>query len=104
MSSNGHNFILQLEDVLYIPTNRNNLISLGKWDKAGGRYIGGGGALILITKDGTSVAQGTKVENNLYKMKVAIRKPKATIPKAVMATPLCFVVNEPAQSWETWHK
>ena len=35
-SCNGHDFILQLEDVLYIPTNCINLISLGKWNKAGG--------------------------------------------------------------------
>jgi hypothetical protein len=103
-SCNGRKYILQLEDVLYIPMNRNNLIALGKWDKAGGHYIGGGGALTLITKDGTSVAWGTKVENNLYKMKVAIHKPNITIPKAMVATPQCFVANEPAQSWKTWHK
>ena len=60
--------------------------------------------LILITKDGTSVARGTKVENNLYKMKVAIRKPNTIIPKEMITTPQCFVVHEPAQSWETWHK
>jgi hypothetical protein len=34
-SCNGRKYILQLEDVLYIPMNRNNLIALGKWDKAG---------------------------------------------------------------------
>ncbi len=55
-SCNGHNYILELKDVLYIPSNHNNLIALGKWDKAGGRYIGGEGALTLITKDGTSVS------------------------------------------------
>jgi hypothetical protein len=76
-SCSGHNYILELRDVLYIPSNRNNLIALGKWDKLGGRYAGGGGALTLITKDGTTVARGTKVENNLYKMEVAIRKPNA---------------------------
>ena len=53
---NGHKYILQLEDVLYIPNNRNNLISLGKWDQRGRQFIGGGGVLMLITKDGTSVA------------------------------------------------
>jgi hypothetical protein len=49
-SYKGRKYILELKDVLYIPTNRNNLISLGKWDKAGGKYIGGGGSLTLITK------------------------------------------------------
>ena len=40
---NGETCVLMLEDVLYIPTNKHNLISLGRWDKAGGRYMGGDG-------------------------------------------------------------
>jgi len=100
---NSHDYTLRLEDILYIPMNCNNLIALGKWDKSGGQYRGGG-ALILITKDGTLVAWGTKVENNLYKIKVAICKLNATIPKANIATPQCFVAHESAQSWEIWHK
>lgn len=35
---NGQVFTLWLENVLYIPTNRNNLLSLGRWDDAGGSY------------------------------------------------------------------
>ena len=38
---NGHKFILQLENVLYIPNNQNNLISLSKWDQ-GGRWFTSG--------------------------------------------------------------
>ena len=58
-----------------------------------------GGVLTLITKDGIPVAQGTKVGNNLYKMKVAVKtlKPLSTVPQI-------FSVTEPAQNWETWHK
>ena len=77
---NGHNYTLQLENVLYIPSNRNNLISLGRWDKAGGWYTRGGGELTLITKDGTPVARGTQIANNLYKMEVAIRQLKHISP------------------------
>lgn len=35
-------------------------------------------------------------------MEVAIRKPNKKYTKE--ANPQCFVINEPAQSWETWHK
>jgi hypothetical protein len=101
---NGHKYILQLENVLYIPNNRNNLISLGKWDQGGRRFTGGGGVLTLITKDGTSVARGTKVGNNLYKMKVAIREPNTKPHKNTTVTPQTFLAAEPAQNWETWHK
>lgn len=36
---NGHQYVLQLMDVLYIPTNHNSLIFLRRWDRAGGWYI-----------------------------------------------------------------
>jgi hypothetical protein len=35
-------------------------------------------------------------------MEVATRKPGAKFSKE--ANPQSFIVNEPAQSWETWHK
>ncbi|KIJ98584.1 hypothetical protein K443DRAFT_28780, partial [Laccaria amethystina LaAM-08-1] len=88
-------------NVLYIPNNHNNLIALGKWDQGGRRFQGEGGVLTLTTKDGTLVAKGTKVENNLYKMKVAVCEPKSKPPKTI--TPQIFSISEPAQSWETWH-
>ena len=69
-SYKGKNHIFKLKNVLYIPTNRNNLILLGRWDKAGGHYIGGGGTLTLITKNDIPVAWGTQIENNLYKMDI----------------------------------
>ena len=42
---NGQTYILKLQDVLYIPTNEQNLISLGCWDGASSCYIGGGGII-----------------------------------------------------------
>jgi hypothetical protein len=101
---NGQEFILLLQNVLYVPGTRNNLISLGRWDTAGGRYIGGGGTITLITKDGKHIAQGTKVNNNLYKMKLTTRKPHPTPSKTHVANPLTFIGSEPACSWETWHR
>jgi hypothetical protein len=75
----GHKYMLELQDVLYIPTNRNNLLSLGKWDKGGGQYVGGKGVLTLITKDGKLVVYGTKVENNLYCLNVITSQPNKVL-------------------------
>jgi Reverse transcriptase (RNA-dependent DNA polymerase)/GAG-pre-integrase domain/Integrase core domain len=98
-------FILKLENVLHIPTNRNNLISLGKWDAAGGRYIGGGGKIILENKNKTPVAVGTKIANNLYKLKLKTRKPRENHHKKQHVNDLqTFMTTSPTQSWETWHK
>jgi hypothetical protein len=101
---NGHKYIICLKEVLYIPSNHNNLISLGRWDNVGGRYTGGGGVLILITKDGKRVVKGTKVENNLYKMNLKVHYPQANPLKKVAVTPQTYMATEPGQSWETWHK
>ena len=84
---------------MYIPTNRNNLLSLGKWDAAGGRYIGGGGQIILENKNGVTVASGTKISNHLYKMKF-----KTRLPHAATNNPETFAITEPMQNWETWHR
>ena len=53
---NDHKYILQLKNVLYIPNNCNNLISLGKWDQDERTFNSRGGVLTLINKDGLSVA------------------------------------------------
>src|SRR6202034_350244 len=72
---NGINWTLKLENVLHVPGQKNNLISLGRWDKAGGTYQGGENKIILITKDGKRVAKGTRLKNYLYGMNVTRRSP-----------------------------
>jgi hypothetical protein len=96
-------YILMLEDVLYILSNCNSLIFIGRWDNMGGRYTRGGGMLTLITKNGKSIAKGTKIGNNLYKIKVSVRKPNTADTKRHTVTPQTFKSNEPFQNWETWH-
>jgi hypothetical protein len=45
----GRKYRLTLANVLYIPSNAHNLLSLGRWDAAGGTYQGGKGYQIIIT-------------------------------------------------------
>lgn len=52
LTCNGHQYTVTLNNVIHVPGTKMNLISLGRWDEAGGWYTGGGGALILTTKDG----------------------------------------------------
>jgi len=96
---NGVNWTLKLEDVLHVPGQKNNLISLGRWDKAGGTYLGGDNKIILITKDGKQVAEGTRLKNFLYGMNVTRRSSSMAIESSQT-----FEGTENAQSWETWHK
>ena len=63
----GKPYVLQLNNVLHVPKNRNNLLSLGRWEAQHKRKIHiDDGRLTLQTNDGTSVAQGKRLGNNLY--------------------------------------
>ena len=101
----GQKFVIELNDVLYIPSNKQNLLSLGRWDTAGGQYIGGKGQMTLITKDGKRVAKGKKINNNLYKMDLKPQKTNKICSNNVgNNSSQSYVIVEPAQSWETWHR
>jgi hypothetical protein len=104
LKCNGQDFVLILEDVLHVPSTQNNLISLGRWDAAGGRYTGGGGAITLTTKDGKRVGHGRKVGNHLYKMDMTVRKATSKPTKDYTVSPQTFMSKQPALSWETWHQ
>ena len=77
--------------------NRNNLLSLGRWDNAGGSYASTNGILHLTTKSGKIVAEGKRIPNNLYKMNVDVK----SIPRKSEET---YASTENLQSWETWHR
>ena len=102
---NGNTYTLTLKNVLYIPTNPHNLLSLGRWDASGGYYNGGNGQLSLKTKNGQTVAKGIKINNHLYKMnKLTVRKSGLTYPIKETTNPQSFSAGEPAKSWEVWHR
>jgi hypothetical protein len=100
---NKQDFVLILEDVLHVPSTQNNLLLLGRWDAAGGRYTSGGGVITLITKDGKHVGHGKKISSHLYKMGMTIHEATSKLPKNYAASPHAFISNQPALSWETWH-
>ena len=88
----------------YIPTNRNNLFSLGKWDAAGGKYVGAGRKITLENKQSKTVATGSKIANNLYKLKFGTRLSRNKSGINNTETLHTYQTTEPVQNWETWHK
>ena len=97
-------YILTLEDVLYVPQNPHNLLSLGCWDNTGGEYRGGNSQLTLVTKDGQTVATGRKTRNNLYKMKNFVVQTSESMNSETSMKNKTYKVGESAKSWEIWHK
>ncbi len=95
----GKQFQLTLEEVLYILSNPQNLISLVRWDKAGRHYSGGDGKLVMNRKDSQTIATGTRISNHLYKLcDIVISTKGATMKQQT------FTTTNVAQDWESWHR
>jgi len=94
---NGHTYVLELQNVLHVPDNRNNLMSLGQWETDGQSLNACDRELLLLTKDEQPVARGVKLHNNLYKMTFK------HVPNTTHSD-YTFSAASPSQSWETWHR
>ena len=101
----GQENLLTLKDVHHIPGQPHNLISLGRWTRAGGSYSANGTMLTLKTKDGKSIAVGHQMKNNLSKMEVRVYgEETTTINPSSIPQPKVFANTEKLISWETWHR
>ena len=88
--------ILELKHVLHVPSNRNNLLSLAKWEKHGRYFIGRHGKLSLHMSEGTAIARGTKIAKKLYHMDFTLVSPETAEET--------YDAHDAAPSWEIWHK
>jgi len=93
----GWTYILKLKNVLHVPKNRNNLLSLGKWETNGRSYNACNGTLSLLTKERKPVTKGAKISNDLYKM-TFMHAPRT------LHSDHAFSTATPLQTWETWHR
>ena len=73
--------------MLHVPKNRNNLLLLSRWEAQHKRKISiDNGRLSLRAKDGTSVAHGKRLSNNLYRITFRVTKAPSEQPLAFNAT------------------
>jgi len=98
---NGYMNVLQLNNVLHVPSNRNSLLSLGNWEENGRSIHAHCGVLCLMSTKGKDIAHGNKIVNKLYMMKFRLIDQSAP---ANIAFNTAFIVNDPTPSWETWHQ
>jgi len=87
--------ILQLENINYIPSNKYNIFTLGRWVSQGRRYEVSKGELILFNHLNIPVLKGLKIASNIYKFKLMLIN-----TKEINYTLSC---QEIKQTWETWH-
>jgi hypothetical protein len=94
----GQRHILRLENVLYVPNKKNNLLLLGRWENDVGEH----GKLTLMSASGVPIATGTKIKNSLYKMDVRLCKcVENDVPNGGTYT---FASITRLNTWEAWHE
>jgi len=94
----GTRCTLQLHNVLHIPENSNNLLSLRCWEQQSGRSIViKYGKLELLTKDDIVIARGICLTNNLYQISLQLLK-------APVNADFAFLACKDMILWEDWHK
>ena len=88
---------LKLEHVNYIPTNKYNIPSIGRWETNGRGCTLWDNAIMLHRKDKSPVIEGRKVATKLYHFSFLLChiKKKPTYS---------FSATKPTQTWETWHR
>jgi hypothetical protein len=96
---NRRKYILTLQDVPYIPGNKNNLISLGHWEAAGGKYTSCKGMLMLTTESGNPIVKGPRIQNNLYCLRFTLKMPTQ---RQLKESDHIFNSHD-VLSWEAWH-
>jgi hypothetical protein len=92
----GKTHNIKLKDILYIPDNRNNLLSLGQWARAGNCFTGGT-ELHLFIKNGLCVVHGPLSNMNLYTINCKMSLPMNKWQYALNST-------SASPDWEMWHR
>jgi hypothetical protein len=93
----GKTHTIHMRNVLYVPGNRNNLFSLGRWLAKGGDFSGQ--SLTLISNKGIPISKGTLTANNLIKLRLQFTKIDADLPHADTSYP----ASEKLKTWDVWH-
>jgi len=103
---NGKTSIICLNNVLHIPCNQNNLLSVICWDKALGCSAHFKDKEVTLNLDkNTTIARGHRKDSKLYRIKFAI-VPPPHIPntdKDIMTDLVCLSMRL-SIPWEIWHK
>jgi len=102
----GKTNIICLNNVLHIPCNQNNLLSVIQWDKAPGRSAHFEDQIVTLNSNkNTTIAKGHRKDSKLYKIRFAIAPPPLITDndKNIISDLICFSAR-PLISWEIWHK
>ena len=102
----GKTSIICLNNVLHIPCNQNNLLSVICWDKALGRSAHFKDKEVTLNSDkNTMIVRGHRKDSKLYRIKFAIIPPPhiPNTDKDIMTDLVCLSVWL-SIPWEIWHK
>ena len=85
---------IKLQDVIYVPDARHNLISLRRWENENRPYHTQKGILTLYSSQGNAAIQGERVYNNLYWLRFQTNADTNELPEHAF----------PTLPWKEWHR
>jgi transposase InsO family protein len=94
---NGENVPVTLKDVLYSPTSRNCLLSIGLFDIGGGTSVFGNGTLSILNRDKKTLLEGKRVKD----LPLYLLSSKAAERAEEYAN---FTSHKRALTWDEWHR
>ena len=97
MKSHTGSHSVELRDCYHIPTTDGNLLSLCRFDRAGGQIQIKSGKIVLVTVDGIELCQGQAQGDSLYMMDMQVN----SAPAAMAGT---TGGDSDGRTWEEWHK
>ena len=102
---NGKTNILHLNNILYIPCNQNNLLSVICWERAPGcsSHFEDQEVILNLNKN-TMVARGHRKDSKLYKIRFAIAPASHPDKTKDIITDLICLNTQLLIPWETWHR
>ena len=96
---NEQKCIICLEDVLYIPTTKNNLLSLSRWDNITQGEITIKNCILTLSTDNNIAATKEKaIHNYLYYINIAMHNPAFQPSKNKSTILKNFATNKPTKS------
>ena len=99
----GKQHKLTLKNVLHVPNNRHNLLSLGRWARAGGTFKGGP-EITLTSPNGSPIASGPLANNNLYKLRFKYVNYSNDENNRIARPHYSFSTQAQTLTWEAWHR
>ena len=93
--------MLELKDVLHIPLNIRNLLSVSIWEEPANRGAYFENHQVVLKNEGTMITRGDKINYRLYRLSFKLGSPPDSL---FIPNVICLSASSMSTPWEVWHR